>query len=114
MVTSTPSFTVFRFSSRALPEQGRGKAIEALHERGLLPATKFTPLGEAVPHVEFSNRSMSGLRILTGTYAGIRREGVPLGGDHLYFLHDPCGNEFGEPAREGNGPKQWGCSADDR
>jgi AraC-like DNA-binding protein len=94
MVTSTPSFTVFRFSSRVLPEQGRGKAIEELHERGLLPVTRFTPLGEAAPHVEFSNRSMPGLRILTGTYAGVRREGVPLGGDHFYFCMTLAGTSL--------------------
>jgi AraC-like DNA-binding protein len=94
MMTSTPSYTVFRFSSRALAKQGRGKAIEELHERGLLPVTKFTPLSEALPHVEFSNRSMPGLRILTGTYAGVRREGVPLGGDHLYFCMTLAGTSL--------------------
>jgi AraC-like DNA-binding protein len=89
MVTSTPSYTVVRFSSCALPEQGRGRAIEELCERGSL-VTKFTPYGEALPQVDFVNRSMPGLRILTATYAGVRREGVPdktgqQGGNHLYL-----------------------------
>jgi AraC-like DNA-binding protein len=85
MVTSTPGYTVARFSSRALPEEGRDKAIEELHERGLL-MFKFTPYGETLPQVDFANRSMPGLRILTATYAGVRREAVPdKPGDHLYL-----------------------------
>jgi AraC-like DNA-binding protein len=74
MVTS--DYTVARFSSRALPEQGRGKAIEELHERGLL-MFKFSPYSETLPQVDFANRSMPGLRILTATYAGVRRKAVP-------------------------------------
>jgi AraC-like DNA-binding protein len=89
MEISAGSYNAARFSSRALPEQGRGKLIEELHERGLL-GFKFTPHGKAAPHVEFVNRSMSGLRILTATYAGVRREALPgklgqQGGDHLYL-----------------------------
>ena len=89
MANSTPNYTVVRFSSCALPEQGRGKAIEELRERGLL-ATRFTPYGEALPQVDFANRSMPGLRILTASYAGVRHESVPAktgqqGGDDLYL-----------------------------
>jgi AraC-like DNA-binding protein len=89
MAISAPNYSVARFSSRALPRQGRGKAIEELHERGLL-GFKFTPHGKALPHVEFVNRSMSGLRILTATYSGVRREALPSkagqqDGDHLYL-----------------------------
>jgi len=56
---------------------------------GLL-ATRFTPYGEALPHVDFANRSMPGLRILTASYAGVRHESVPAkigqqGGDDLYL-----------------------------
>ena len=40
MVTSTPDYTVVRFSSRALPQEERGNTLEELHERGLLP-TRF-------------------------------------------------------------------------
>ena len=84
MATSAHSYTVTRFSSSTLPKQGRGKAIEELHERGLL-VTKFTPYGEALPQVDFVNRSMPGLRILTASYAGVRREGVQQDGDLLYL-----------------------------
>ena len=84
MATSAHSYTVTRFSSCTLPKQGRGKAIEELHERGLL-VTKFTPYGEALPQVDFVNRSMPGLRILTASYAGVRREGVQQDGDLLYL-----------------------------
>jgi hypothetical protein len=89
MESSTSSFNVTRFSSGALPEQGRGKLIEELHERGLL-GFKFTPHGKVAPHVDFVNRSMPGLRILTAVYAGVRREALPSmaahhGGDHLYL-----------------------------
>src|SRR6266700_6363585 len=89
MATSAPDYAVARFSSCALPQHGRGKLIEELHERGLL-GFKFTPHGEALPQVDFVNRSMPGLRILTATYANVRREAVPnksgqQGGDHLYF-----------------------------
>ena len=89
MEFSASNYSVARFSSRALPEQGRGQSIEELHERGLL-GFKFTPHGKASPHVEFVNRSTPRLRILTGTYAGVRREAVSSkpgqqGGDHLYL-----------------------------
>ncbi len=89
MATSTPNYTVARFSTAALPEQGRGRAMDELHERGLL-GFKFAPYGEALPHVDFVNRSMPGLRILTATYAGVRREAVPdktgrQGSGHLYL-----------------------------
>jgi AraC-like DNA-binding protein len=89
MAISVPNYAVVRFSSCALPQQGRGKLIEELHDRGLL-GFRFTPHGEGLPHVDFVNRSMPGLRILTATYAGVRREAVPSksgqqGGDHLYL-----------------------------
>jgi AraC-like DNA-binding protein len=89
MAISAPNYSVARFSSGALPQQGRGKLIEELHERGLL-GFKFTPHGEALPQVDFVNRSMPGLRILTATYAGVRREAVPnktgqQGSDLLYL-----------------------------
>ena len=86
MAISAPNYTVARFSSCALPEQGRGKSIEELHERGLL-VTKFTPYGEAVPQVDFVNRSMPGLRILTASYAGVRREGVPQDRQRWHLLY---------------------------
>ena len=73
MATSAPDYTVVRFSSCALPEQERGKALEELCERGLL-ATRFMPYGEAAPHVDFANRIIPGLRILTATYGGVRHE----------------------------------------
>jgi len=89
MAASTSQLAVARFSSRALPQQGRGKVIEELHERGLLEF-KFTPHGGAVPDIDFVNRSMCGLRILTATYAGVRREAIPArvgqeGGAPLYL-----------------------------
>ena len=84
MAISAQNYTVVRFSSCALPKQGRGKAIEELHERGLL-VTKFTPYGETLPQVDFVNRSMPGLRLLTASYAGVRREGVQQDGDLLYL-----------------------------
>jgi AraC-like DNA-binding protein len=89
MATSTPNYTVARFSTAALPQQRRGRAMDELHERGLL-GFKFAPYGEALPHVDFVNRSMPGLRILTATYAGVRREAVPdktgqQGSGHLYL-----------------------------
>lgn len=76
MATSTSSYNVVRFSSAALPEQGRGRAMDELHERGLL-ATRFKPCGQAVPHVDLANRIMPGLRILTAAYAGVRHESGP-------------------------------------
>jgi AraC-like DNA-binding protein len=79
MATSAPKYTVARFSTSALPEQGREKTLEELHERGLL-ATRFTPYGEALPRVDFANRIMPGLRVLTATYAGVRHESVPVKG----------------------------------
>jgi AraC-like DNA-binding protein len=87
VATSAPDYTVVRFSSCALPEQERGKALEELYERGLL-ATRFMPCGDAAPHVDFANRIIPGLRILTATYAGVRHENVPAkagqqGGDVL-------------------------------
>jgi AraC-like DNA-binding protein len=87
MPTAAPNYTVVRFSSSVLPEQGRDKALEELRERGLV-AFRFTPSGEGSPQVDFTNRVMPGLRILTGAYAGVRHEGVPAragqqGGDDL-------------------------------
>ena len=76
--------TVVRFSSCALPLEGRGKAIEELHERGLLEI-KLTSYGEALSHVNFANRGMPGLGILTGSFAGVRRHGAQEGGDFLYL-----------------------------
>jgi AraC-like DNA-binding protein len=76
MANSAPSYSVARLSSRGLPEQGRGKAIEELCERSLL-ASKFRPCGEASPHVDLTNRIVPGLRILTATYAGLRHESMP-------------------------------------
>jgi AraC-like DNA-binding protein len=85
MTDSTSSYTVARFSTSALPEQGRGRAMDELRERGLL-ATRFAPCGEAAPQVDLANRIMPGLRILTATYAGVRHENLPdrsRGGDDL-------------------------------
>src|SRR5687768_13294710 len=89
MATSAPNFTVVSFSSRALPEKGRGRAMEELRERGLL-ATRFTPCGQALPHVDLASRVMPGLRILTATYARLRHEGPPAktgqqGSDDLFL-----------------------------
>ena len=75
--------TVTRFSTSALPVSGRGKAIEELYERGLLP-TRFTSCDGAVPHIAFTRRVMSGLDILTGSYAFLRHEGVARDSD-LYL-----------------------------
>jgi AraC-like DNA-binding protein len=94
MVTSTPDFTVVRFSNHALPEEGRGKTIEELHERGLLP-TKFIRCGNAVPRVDLVNRVMPGLRILTATYTSIRRERVRQVGDLLYLCMTLTGTTVG-------------------
>jgi AraC-like DNA-binding protein len=94
MVTSTPDYTVVRFSSRALPEEGRGRTIEELHERGLLP-TKFIRYGDAVPRVDLVNRTMPGLRILTASYTSIRREGVRQEGDLLYLCMTLTGTTVG-------------------
>jgi AraC-like DNA-binding protein len=85
MTASTSTYTVARFSTSALPAQGRGKAMEELRERGLL-ATRFVPCGEAVPQVDLTNRIMPGLRILTAAYAGVRHENLQersQGGDDL-------------------------------
>ncbi|WP_194464060.1 helix-turn-helix domain-containing protein [Bradyrhizobium sp. CCBAU 53340] len=93
-MTSTPDYTVIRFSSRALPEDARGKTLEELHERGLLP-TKFVRYGSAVPRVDLVNRTMPGLRILTAGYTSIRREGVRQEGDHLYLCMTLTGRTVG-------------------
>ncbi|WP_375778662.1 helix-turn-helix domain-containing protein [Bradyrhizobium sp. ma5] len=77
-------YSVVRFSSCALPMVRRAEAIEALHERGLLEI-KLTGNGAASPHVDFANRSMPGLGILTGRFAGVRRHGAPEDGDFLYL-----------------------------
>lgn len=85
MAASTFNYTIARFSTSALPAQGRGKAMDELRERGLL-ASRFAPCGEAVPQVDLVNRIMPGLRILTATYAGVRHENLPdrlQGGDDL-------------------------------
>jgi AraC-like DNA-binding protein len=94
MLMSTPDYTVVRFSSRALPQEGRGNTTEELHERGLLP-TKFIRYGNAVPQIELVNRTMPGLRILTASYTGIRREGVRQEGDLLYLCLTLTGTTVG-------------------
>jgi AraC-like DNA-binding protein len=73
---STGGYGIVRFSSRALPAYGRGRAIEELHERGLL-LSRFTPQGEAPPQVDVVSRSLPGLRILGASYSGVRHEGAP-------------------------------------
>ncbi|MBR1208876.1 MULTISPECIES: helix-turn-helix domain-containing protein [unclassified Bradyrhizobium] len=93
-MNSAPDYTVVRFSSRALPEAARGKTLEELHERGLLP-TKFVRYGNAVPQVDLVNRTMPGLRILTAGYTSIRREGVRQEGDHLYLCMTLHGTTVG-------------------
>ena len=94
MVTSAPDYTVVRFSSCALPEDGRGKALEELHERGLLP-TKFMRYGNGAPRVDLVNRTMPGLRILTASYTSILREGVRQEGDLLYLCMTLSGTTVG-------------------
>jgi AraC-like DNA-binding protein len=94
MVTSTPDYTVVRFSSRALPQAGRGNTIEELHERGLLP-TRFVRYGNAMPRVDLVNRIMPGLRILTASCTSIRREGVRQEGDLLYLCMTLTGTTVG-------------------
>lgn len=89
MAISASNYTVARFSSRDLPEKGRGSAIQELWERGLL-ATKFTPCGAALPYVDLARRTVPGLSILTASYAGVRHEGMRAkageqGGDDLYL-----------------------------
>ena len=94
MVTSTPDYTVVRFSSRALLQEGRSETIEELHERGLLP-TKFIRCGNAVPRIDLVNRTMPGLRILTASYTSIRREAVRQEGDLLYLCMTLTGTTVG-------------------
>lgn len=94
MVTSTPDYTVVRFSSRALLQEGRSETIEELHERGLLP-TKFIRYGNAVPRIDLVNRTMPGLRILTASYTSIRREGMRQEGDLLYLCMTLTGTTVG-------------------
>jgi AraC-like DNA-binding protein len=94
MMTSTPGYTVVRFSSGALPEDGRGKALEELHERGLLP-TKFVRYGNAAPRLDLVNRTVPGLRILTASYTSVRREGVRQDGDLLYLCMTLSGTTVG-------------------
>jgi hypothetical protein len=77
-----------------LPQEGRGKTIEELHERGLLP-TKFIRYGNAVPRVDLVNRTMPGLRILTASYTSVRREGVRQEGDLLYLCMTLTGTTVG-------------------
>ncbi len=77
-------YSVVRFSSCALPVEGRAKAIEELHERGLLEI-RLTGDVEATPHVDFANRSLPGLGILTGRFAGVRRHGAREDGAFLYL-----------------------------
>src|SRR5258708_3201967 len=94
MVTSAPDYTVVRFSSCALPEDGRGKSLEELHERGLLP-NKFMRYGNAAPQVDLVNRTMPGLRILTASYTSVLREGVRQEGDLLYLCMTLSGTTVG-------------------
>jgi AraC-like DNA-binding protein len=94
MVSSTPDYTVVRFSSRALPQQGPGNTIEELHERGLSP-TRFARYGDAAPSVDVVNRIMPGLRILTASFTSIRREGVRQEGDLLYLCMTLSGATVG-------------------
>jgi hypothetical protein len=94
MVMSTPDYTVVRFSSRASPQEGRGRTLEELHERGLLP-TRFIRYGNAAPRVDLVNRTMPGLRILTASYASVRREGVRQEGDLLYLCMTLSGTTVG-------------------
>jgi AraC-like DNA-binding protein len=94
MVTSAPDYTVVRFSSRALREDGPGKALEELHERGLLPS-KFMRCGNASPRVDLVNRTMPGLRILTASYTSVLREGVRQEGDLLYLCMTLSGTTVG-------------------
>jgi AraC-like DNA-binding protein len=94
MVTSTPDYTVVRFSSRASPQEGRGRTLEELHERGLLP-TRFILHGNAAPRIDLVNRTMPGLRILTASYASVRREGVRQEGDLLYLCMTLTGTTVG-------------------
>jgi AraC-like DNA-binding protein len=94
MVTSAPDYTVVRFSSCALLKDGRGKALEELHERGLLP-TKFIHYGNAAPRVDLVNRTMPGLRILTAGFTSVRREGVRQEGDLLYLCMTLTGTTVG-------------------
>jgi AraC-like DNA-binding protein len=89
MTASAPQFTVVRFSSDALPEKGRGHAIEELCERGLL-ATRFVPCSQALPQVDLTRRTMPGLAVLTASYSGVRHEGGPAqtgrpGSDDLFL-----------------------------
>jgi AraC-like DNA-binding protein len=94
MVTSAPDYAVVRFSSCALPKDGRGKTLEDLHERGLLP-TKFIHYGNAAPRVDLVNRTMPGLRILTAGFTSVRREGVRQEGDLLYLCMTLTGTTVG-------------------
>ncbi len=80
----TPGYTVVRFSSRDLPKEGRGRAIEELHERGLL-GFRFSPYGKSLPTVNFTNRIMPGLRVVVGSYAGVTRQPMPNKESHLYL-----------------------------
>ncbi len=94
MAASASDYTIVRFSSCTLAEEGRGQALEELHERGLLP-TKFVRYGNAAPKVDLVNRAMAGLRILTASYTGVRREGVRQGGDFLYLCMTLNGTTVG-------------------
>ena len=57
MAVLAADVTVTRFSTSALPVSGRGKAIEELYERGLLP-TGSTSCDGAVPHIRITRRVM--------------------------------------------------------
>lgn len=92
MTPAGDEFTSFQFSTDALSERARGRAVRELYEHPMLP-TKLEPL-EPLPdcsvYADITVRALPGLAILSGTLCGLRQRArpersVPTGNDDLLF-----------------------------
>jgi AraC-like DNA-binding protein len=81
----------FQFSTDELPARDRSRAVRELHESGRLPG-KLEPLEPLPDHsvrADFTQWTLPGLGILTGTLGGVRQQVSPQGsyaGDDNLFL----------------------------
>jgi AraC-like DNA-binding protein len=69
-----------------MPKPARAQLVRALHERersilptGLEPLEPLEPLSDHPPHVDVIKRTLPGLALVSGTFAGLRHAARPRG-----------------------------------
>jgi AraC-like DNA-binding protein len=93
--------TSFRFSTNALPEHTRGRAVRELHEHSMLQARlePLEPLPDRAVRVDITQCALPGLAMISATLCGLRQHASPersvqTGPDDFFFAVNLTGTSI--------------------